>query len=149
MTTCTLRPTSAGLVEPGYAPERFYVADAERQLVADPARRQAVRFDSDGLRLAGQLFRPPQAGRGEVAAVVFHLQRGGPHCGRGTHPDADRARHHRPVPLARARPASLQRSRWQQQITWIETHNHIELYDLDPYVSEAAAHIIQWLDTRL
>jgi uncharacterized protein len=36
-----------------------------------------------------------------------------------------------------------------KQITWIETHNHIELYDQDPFVSEAAAHVIEWLDGRL
>jgi fermentation-respiration switch protein FrsA (DUF1100 family) len=36
-----------------------------------------------------------------------------------------------------------------KQITWIETHNHIGLYDQDPCVSEAAAHVIQWLDTRM
>jgi uncharacterized protein len=36
-----------------------------------------------------------------------------------------------------------------KQIAWIETHNHIELYDQDPYVSEAAGHVAEWLDARL
>jgi fermentation-respiration switch protein FrsA (DUF1100 family) len=62
MTLCTLRPTPARMAEPVDAPERFYVADPDHQLVADPNRRQPVHFDSDGLRLAGHLFRPPQAG---------------------------------------------------------------------------------------
>jgi uncharacterized protein len=33
-----------------------------------------------------------------------------------------------------------------KELVWIEAHNHIELYDQDPYVSEAAAHTIRWLD---
>jgi len=36
-----------------------------------------------------------------------------------------------------------------KELVWIETHNHIELYDQDPYVSEAAAHAIRWLDGHL
>lgn len=32
-----------------------------------------------------------------------------------------------------------------KELVWIETHNHIELYDQDPYVSEAVAHILRWL----
>jgi fermentation-respiration switch protein FrsA (DUF1100 family) len=36
-----------------------------------------------------------------------------------------------------------------KELVWIETHNHIELYDQDPYVSEAAAHAIRWLDRHL
>jgi hypothetical protein len=32
-----------------------------------------------------------------------------------------------------------------KELVWIETHNHIELYDQDPYVSEAAAHVLRWL----
>jgi uncharacterized protein len=31
-------------------------------------------------------------------------------------------------------------------LIWIETHNHIELYDQDPYVSEAVAHVLGWLE---
>jgi fermentation-respiration switch protein FrsA (DUF1100 family) len=36
-----------------------------------------------------------------------------------------------------------------KELVWIETHNHIELYDQDPYVSEAATHAIRWLDRHL
>ncbi|MEC3919082.1 alpha/beta hydrolase [Nocardia sp. CDC160] len=36
-----------------------------------------------------------------------------------------------------------------KELIWLETHNHIELYDQDPYVSEAAAHAIRWLDRHL
>jgi uncharacterized protein len=36
-----------------------------------------------------------------------------------------------------------------KELVWIETHNHIELYDQDPYVSEAAAHTIRWLDRHV
>lgn len=32
-----------------------------------------------------------------------------------------------------------------KELVWIETHNHIELYDQEPYVSEAIAHILRWL----
>ncbi|KAA2265353.1 alpha/beta hydrolase [Solihabitans fulvus] len=37
----------------------------------------------------------------------------------------------------------------EKELVWIETHNHVELYDQDPYVSEAAAHVIRWLDRHL
>ncbi|MGH9193502.1 MAG: alpha/beta hydrolase [Acidimicrobiales bacterium] len=33
-----------------------------------------------------------------------------------------------------------------KELIWIETHNHIELYDQDPYVSEAVGHVLRWLD---
>jgi fermentation-respiration switch protein FrsA (DUF1100 family) len=33
-----------------------------------------------------------------------------------------------------------------KQLVWIETHNHIELYDQDPYVSQAAGNVLGWLD---
>ena len=36
-----------------------------------------------------------------------------------------------------------------KELVRIETHNHIELYDQDPFVSEAAAHAIRWLDRHL
>jgi fermentation-respiration switch protein FrsA (DUF1100 family) len=36
-----------------------------------------------------------------------------------------------------------------KELVWIEAHNHIELYDQDPYVSEAAAHAIRWLDRHI
>jgi fermentation-respiration switch protein FrsA (DUF1100 family) len=32
-----------------------------------------------------------------------------------------------------------------KRLAWIETHNHIELYDQDPYVSEAADTVLGWL----
>jgi fermentation-respiration switch protein FrsA (DUF1100 family) len=35
-----------------------------------------------------------------------------------------------------------------KELVWIETHNHIELYDQDPYVSEAVAHIVRWLESN-
>jgi fermentation-respiration switch protein FrsA (DUF1100 family) len=60
----TMRPTPARLAEPVDAPERYYVADADHQLVADPARREPVRFVSEGLLLAGHLYRPPEAAEG-------------------------------------------------------------------------------------
>ncbi len=37
----------------------------------------------------------------------------------------------------------------EKDLVWIEASNHIELYDQDPYVSEAAAHAIGWLDRHL
>jgi len=36
-----------------------------------------------------------------------------------------------------------------KELIWIETHNHIELYDQNPYVNEAAAQTIYWLDRYL
>jgi fermentation-respiration switch protein FrsA (DUF1100 family) len=36
-----------------------------------------------------------------------------------------------------------------KELIWIETHNHIELYDQDPYVSIAVANAIRWLDSYL
>jgi fermentation-respiration switch protein FrsA (DUF1100 family) len=32
-----------------------------------------------------------------------------------------------------------------KELVWIETHNHIELYDQDPYVGEAVEHVLGWL----
>jgi hypothetical protein len=37
----------------------------------------------------------------------------------------------------------------EKELVWIEAHNHVELYDQDPYVSEAAGHAIRWLDQHL
>jgi fermentation-respiration switch protein FrsA (DUF1100 family) len=71
MTVCTLRPTQARLAESAVPSERFYVADPEHQLVADPARRQGVRFVSDGFELAGHVYRPPQAAAERTAAIVM------------------------------------------------------------------------------
>jgi uncharacterized protein len=36
-----------------------------------------------------------------------------------------------------------------KELIWIETHNHIELYDQEPFVSEACTHLIRWLDANL
>lgn len=36
-----------------------------------------------------------------------------------------------------------------KELVWIETHNHIELYDQDPYVSIAVEHARRWLDAHL
>ena len=36
-----------------------------------------------------------------------------------------------------------------KEFVWIETHNHIELYDQDPYVSAAAAEAVAWLKKYL
>ena len=36
-----------------------------------------------------------------------------------------------------------------KELIWIETHNHIELYDQNPYVGEAAALTIDWLGRQL
>jgi len=40
-------------------------------------------------------------------------------------------------------------ARGDKELVWLETHNHIELYDQDPYVTEAAARVINWLDARV
>jgi fermentation-respiration switch protein FrsA (DUF1100 family) len=32
-----------------------------------------------------------------------------------------------------------------KELIWMETHNHIEFYDQDPYVSEACRQILSWL----
>jgi len=36
-----------------------------------------------------------------------------------------------------------------KRLVWVETHNHIELYDQDPYVSRATEAIIEWLGEYL
>ncbi|WP_225726525.1 MULTISPECIES: alpha/beta hydrolase [unclassified Nocardia] len=36
-----------------------------------------------------------------------------------------------------------------KELVWLDTHNHIELYDQDPYVSVAAGHALRWLDRYL
>ena len=36
-----------------------------------------------------------------------------------------------------------------KELVWIETHNHVELYDQDPYVSEAMEHLVRWLEPNL
>src|SRR4029450_1320415 len=70
MTILTLRPTPSRLVEPPDAPEQYYQASPDRQLVADPARRRRTDFVSDGVRLAGHLYRPPRAVDAEPTPAV-------------------------------------------------------------------------------
>jgi uncharacterized protein len=36
-----------------------------------------------------------------------------------------------------------------KDLVWIETHNHIEIYDQDPYVSETCAQVLGWLGRTL
>ncbi|SDQ82266.1 alpha/beta hydrolase [Thermostaphylospora chromogena] len=36
-----------------------------------------------------------------------------------------------------------------KRLVWVETHNHIELYDQDPYVSLAAGAVVEWLAEHL
>jgi uncharacterized protein len=36
-----------------------------------------------------------------------------------------------------------------KELVWIETHNHIELYDQEPYVSEACERVVEWLGRYL
>lgn len=33
-----------------------------------------------------------------------------------------------------------------KELVWVETHNHIELYDQWPYVTRAVEHVVRWLD---
>jgi uncharacterized protein len=41
--------------------------------------------------------------------------------------------------------AALDAASEPKRLVWIETHNHIELYDQDPYVSQAVGHVLGWL----
>lgn len=36
-----------------------------------------------------------------------------------------------------------------KQLTWIDTHNHVELYDQRRYVEQAVQHTLDWLASRL
>lgn len=36
-----------------------------------------------------------------------------------------------------------------KELIWMDTHNHIEVYDQDPYVSEACGHLVAWLGRHL
>jgi fermentation-respiration switch protein FrsA (DUF1100 family) len=36
-----------------------------------------------------------------------------------------------------------------KQLVWIETHNHIEMYDQEPYVSQAVAVLVEWLGAHM
>jgi hypothetical protein len=70
MTIVTLRPTPSRLVEPVDAPEQYYRASPDRQLVADPVRRRRTDFVSDGVRLAGHLYRPAGAVDAEPTPTI-------------------------------------------------------------------------------
>jgi fermentation-respiration switch protein FrsA (DUF1100 family) len=45
--------------------------------------------------------------------------------------------------------AAFDAARDPKELVWIETHNHIELYDQDPYVTEAVGHVLRWLERVL
>jgi fermentation-respiration switch protein FrsA (DUF1100 family) len=70
MSVITLRPTPVRLAQPGEAPEKYYQASPENQLVADPGRREPVSFMSDGLRLAGHLYSPSRGAQSNPAIVM-------------------------------------------------------------------------------
>jgi fermentation-respiration switch protein FrsA (DUF1100 family) len=36
-----------------------------------------------------------------------------------------------------------------KQLQWIETTNHVELYDRAPYVTQAVDYLVAWLDEHL
>jgi fermentation-respiration switch protein FrsA (DUF1100 family) len=42
--------------------------------------------------------------------------------------------------------AAYDAARDPKELMWVETHNHIELYDQDPYVSGTVERILGWLD---
>jgi uncharacterized protein len=70
--TVTLRPTTQAMdAAAGMDLARYYQAeDPADQLVADPDRRRLVRFDSDGLKLAGHVYRPPGVGEDERTPAI-------------------------------------------------------------------------------
>lgn len=45
--------------------------------------------------------------------------------------------------------ATFDAAQGAKDLVWVETHNHVELYDQDPYVTEATGHTIRWLDQHL
>jgi uncharacterized protein len=69
MASVTLRPTARALALPDPTPAAYY-APPDRLLRADPSRRTDVRFASDGLALAGHLYRPPGAGPGDRTPAI-------------------------------------------------------------------------------
>ena len=36
-----------------------------------------------------------------------------------------------------------------KELVWIETDNHVQLYDQSPYVEQAVSHVLRWLDGHL
>jgi uncharacterized protein len=69
MASLTLRSTPGTLTLPDPTPAEYY-APADRLLRADPSRRADVRFESDGLMLAGHLYRPPGAAPDERTPAI-------------------------------------------------------------------------------
>jgi fermentation-respiration switch protein FrsA (DUF1100 family) len=69
LASVSIRPTPQLLLGPDPSPERFY-APPDRVLIADRSRREDVRFDSDGLSLAGHLYRPPGAGSADRTPAI-------------------------------------------------------------------------------
>ena len=66
----TLRPAAELAAEP-LADPHYLPVDPKNLLHADPARRTDVAFASDGIRLAGHLYRPPGAGDARTPAVAM------------------------------------------------------------------------------
>jgi fermentation-respiration switch protein FrsA (DUF1100 family) len=67
----TVRPTAQTMAQSGVDWSRYFLpADPAALLRADPGRRVAVRFPSDGLGLAGHVYRPPAAAEGEPTPGV-------------------------------------------------------------------------------
>jgi uncharacterized protein len=69
MASIRIRPTTAAMAEPGDDPH-YLPADQNNLLHADPSRRTPVRFTSEGLTLAGHLYRPAHAGANERTAGI-------------------------------------------------------------------------------
>jgi dipeptidyl aminopeptidase/acylaminoacyl peptidase len=65
-----IRPTAGTLEEPGDEARYLLPEDPADLLVADPARRSAVSFRSDGVMLAGHLYRPPGVEESERTPAV-------------------------------------------------------------------------------
>ncbi|MDQ3412472.1 MAG: alpha/beta hydrolase, partial [Chloroflexota bacterium] len=60
MSAITLRPVEQAMAQGGGDGSQYFLpADRDDLLRADRGRRSAVRFDSDGLSLAGHIYRPP------------------------------------------------------------------------------------------
>lgn len=67
----TIRPTEQLMGQSDVDWSHYFLpADPVNLLHADPSRRVAVRFPSDGLSLAGHIYRPPDAAEGEPTAGV-------------------------------------------------------------------------------
>ncbi len=69
MSSLVIRPTSAAMQEP-QTETHYLPKDPQLLLHADPSRRVPVSFLSDGLHLAGHLYRPPSVPAGQVTASI-------------------------------------------------------------------------------